>query len=95
VPSLSSQAGGTVLRLTNSLYRGFILARSTSGAIGTVILALVVLAGTFVLNHLGEKRRRAKVVVNGSLQSAHIAMDTFHHPYQQCTGRDIVGGEQG
>jgi hypothetical protein len=46
-----------------------------------------------VLKHLGEKRHQAKVVESDPLQSTHIAIDTFHHPCQQCAERGIVGDE--
>jgi hypothetical protein len=68
---------------TNRLCRGFLLARLTAGAIGVAIVAIVILVGTFVMNCLGEKRRRAKAVGFGSLQSSDTALVNISHPYDR------------
>ena len=62
--------------------RGFLLAKLTAGAIGVAILAVVILAGTFVLNFLGERRRRAKELASGSGQSSQTALTDYIHPYE-------------
>jgi hypothetical protein len=38
------------------------------------IIAIVILVGTYVINYLGEKRRRAKQVGLGSFQDSDTAL---------------------
>jgi hypothetical protein len=45
------------------------------------ILGIIILVGTFVMTHLSERRRRAKEVGSGSLQSSDTALVNFSHPY--------------
>ena len=76
--------------------RGFQLAGSTGGAIGTAIVAVVVFICMLVLNHFGGQRKRSQLET-GSSQSSDLALSRYNQPDDERTypAHSLADGQRG